>query len=425
MSNKTLFNSNSSINYLYIINNLFSCLHCSPLPTLSSLTSPLTLITICSELNSQTFSEIKQTISQSFSYGIIYSDTSDIINQLQTEIKVLLPKLPSDKIQYFMDFNIVNLLNNDIKELHKLSILLIVYAFNSKNKKVYQIKLGRFPQNIKNDTNKLINEFSENKNDENNNNNNTSYLNGINNIEELNKKDSIIKEQQIQIEKMTQQINELNTLNNHIKSQSESTINKLNEKINLLNDKIKMLNYKKITFKDYNELQDKCKKYDKLLHDYELLKESFNKEKEKETTGESVRSSYALYNKWDLTEQDYLNIILKKDYEIQKLKDELANKSSAEIESNNGNNNNMNVSYILSQNEDEMEMSSHNNYKEEIEQMTKRYEMEFELMSSAMYNLGVNYHKLRNENEELKGNRSSWIIQQKERVMYNEGPYES
>lgn len=325
-------------NYLYIINNLFSCLHCFPLHKLSSLINPHILIAICVELNKQTFSDFQQQLLESFSYGIIYNETSKIIKQLQLEIKELLTNIPIDKLDYFMELNIVDLLNNNLKEIQKLAMLLIVYAFNSINKNNYIIKTKEFPEKVQNDIWKLLNNFSiiNNECDSVNNGNNS--------------KDKV-KELESKVEQMEKRISELMLMNENLQKQSEITINNLTQKINMLNDKIKMCDYKNVTFKDYNQLIETSEKYYKLLRDYDMLKETLsNKEKERETTGESVRSSCNQNSKWELNEQDYLNIILKKDYEIQKLKEELANKNN-HFETEPLTINNNNTTYFISQNE--------------------------------------------------------------------------
>ena len=76
--NSENFENLEKIDFLHIINNLFTCLHSSPLSSLSFLSNPQTLISICSEVNGESFKIIKQNISKSNTYGLVYSDISEI-----------------------------------------------------------------------------------------------------------------------------------------------------------------------------------------------------------------------------------------------------------------------------------------------------------------------------------------------------------
>ena len=61
----------------------------------------------------------RKNISKSNTYGLVYSDISESINQMQNDLqKIILNKEKAD-----MKINIVRLLNNDDKELTKLSKL--------------------------------------------------------------------------------------------------------------------------------------------------------------------------------------------------------------------------------------------------------------------------------------------------------------
>ena len=107
-----------------------------------------------------------------------------------------------------------------------------------------------------------------------------------------------------------------------------------------------------------------------------------------------------------LSEQDYCKIILKKDYIISQLE--------AKIESlnRNTNTNNTNNENTFRELEEENEMN-----KKEIEDLKRMYDVEFELMASAVYGLGINlfFNKEQHHNEQIINN-SSWLTRQKDYI---------
>ena len=112
--------------------------------------------------------------------------------------------------------------------------------------------------------------------------------------------------------------------------------------------------------------------------------------------------NYKNYNYFDLSKEDFCKIILKKDYIINQLENK--------IENFNRTTNNENTFRDL---EEENETN-----KKEIEDMKKMYDLEFELMASAVYGLGINlfFNKEQQHNEQIVNN-SSWITRQKDYIM--------
>ena len=111
-------------------------------------------------------------------------------------------------------------------------------------------------------------------------------------------------------------------------------------------------------------------------------------------------TNYKNYNY--LNHQDFYKIILKKDFIISQLE--------AKFENLNRNTNNENTFRDL---EEENEIN-----KKEIEEMKRKYDLEFELMASAVYGLGINlfFNKEQQLNEQLNNN-SSWLSRQKDYIM--------
>ena len=109
---------------------------------------------------------------------------------------------------------------------------------------------------------------------------------------------------------------------------------------------------------------------------------------------------YVKYN--SLNQQDFCKIILKKDFIINQLE--------TKIENFNRMTNNENTFRDM---EEENELN-----KKEIEELKKKYDLEFELMASAVYGLGINifFSKEQQLNEKLV-NSFSWLARQKDYIM--------
>ena len=110
-------------------------------------------------------------------------------------------------------------------------------------------------------------------------------------------------------------------------------------------------------------------------------------------------NNYKNYN--NLSHQDFYKIILKKDFIINQLEAKIENLDK---------NTNENIFRDL---EEENEIN-----KKEIEDMKKKYDLEFELMASAVYGLGINlfFSKEQQHNEQIN-NSSSWLSRQKDYIV--------
>ena len=115
---------------------------------------------------------------------------------------------------------------------------------------------------------------------------------------------NLIKEKEKAIERLENKINSIQNEYQNYKQKKEKEINDMKNKVSVLLDKVNILEKKKILLKDYNELKEKSNKYDDLIVKYQRLKKIVDE-------------------KWDLTEQQYLDIIAKKDEDILRLKEAL------------------------------------------------------------------------------------------------------
>jgi len=116
---------------------------------------------------------------------------------------------------------------------------------------------------------------------------------------------NLIKEKEKAIETLENKISNIQNEYKDYKNKKEKEINDMKNKVSSLLNKLNILEKKKVLLKDYNELKEKSNKYDDLIVKYKKLKKIVDE-------------------KWDLTEQQYLDIISKKDEEILRLKEALS-----------------------------------------------------------------------------------------------------
>ena len=136
---------------------------------------------------------------------------------------------------------------------------------------------------------------------------NTIEIKALKKPEDKNKKKismNLIKEKEKAIETLEHKISNIQNEYQNYKTKKEKEINDMKNRVSLLLDKVNILEKKKVLLKDYNELKEKSNKYDDLIVKYKKLKKIVDE-------------------KWDLTEQQYLDIIAKKDEDILRLKEAL------------------------------------------------------------------------------------------------------
>lgn len=359
------------IHYRLIINFLFKCFNKKQLKSLSELTEPIKLINICYEMNDKSFVFIRDYIINNL-HNDKKRDLKDIIDKLILDLKT---KLYQSNIEEKAKISIDNLLLNDLETLYKLVQILIVYALLVSHQKFY------YNQNVQNcfditfrkniykiisyygnsDENKLILETKKqemNYEEENleekhlrekiveipiNESLTSSYINvslisqSFDNVVEIieqklgsftlngkknnlnsslnssiNFQNNIEMEKDVKIKNLNSECQKLKKEYENYNQSKDNEINNLNNRINSLLEKIHVLEKKNVLLKDYNEIKEKAKKYDELYEKYEKVK------------------NFTM-NKWNLTEPEYIEIIQKKDLDIQKLKDTLSTNYSSDI----------------------------------------------------------------------------------------------
>ena len=385
--------------YKAILNNIFRCLHSSPLKSLNQLAQEKILINICMEMNNRSFL---------FIYDCIKNNTKDNLKDIIMKIISDLESVVSEQnIKNKCDINIKKIIILDQVELKHLSQLLIVYGLLLAEKKLiyiqtvktcfnytlrkniylivnYYMKPDITSLNLSEEDDEEEEEIEEDELDDNNINinqkekeeniikkkldpkyikkkkeileikmlekeieakaNDLTYKSGginakikqknaliennINKLQKLklikskqntieikalkkhedkNKKKismNLIKEKEKAIETLENKISNIQNEYQNYKTKKEKEINDMKNRVSILLDKVNILEKKKVLLKDYNELKEKSNKYDDLIVKYKKLKKIVDE-------------------KWDLTEQQYLDIIAKKDEDILRLKEAL------------------------------------------------------------------------------------------------------
>jgi len=370
--------------YKAILNNLFRCLHSTPLKSLKELSQEKILISICMEMNKPSFL---------FIYDCIKNNTKDNLNDIISKIiSDLESVVPEKDIKLKCKIETKKIILSDTKELIHLSQLLIVYGLLLAEKKLIYIQTVKtcFNHTLRKNIYLIVNyymkseikELKLSEGDEENDeeldemdsndeeeftkrktsdpkiklkqekiievrklekeiekkaNDLTKKIGGINakikssnefmeqNIQKLSKSKvnaleikgddkknasrrkismNLIKEKEKAIERLENKISNIQSEYQNYKQKKEKEINEMKNKVSILLDKVNILEKKKILLKDYNELKEKSSKYDDLIVKYQRLKKIVDE-------------------KWDLNEQQYLEIIAKKDEDILRLKEAL------------------------------------------------------------------------------------------------------
>ena len=370
--------------YKAILNNLFRCLHSTPLKSLKELSQEKILINICMEMNKPSFL---------FIYDCIKNNTKDNLNDIISKIiSDLESVVPEKDIKLKCKIETKKIILPDTKELIHLSQLLIAYGLLLAEKKLIYIQTVKtcFNHTLRKNIYLIVNyymkseikELKLSEGDEENDeeldemdsndeeeftkrktsdpkiklkqekiievrklekeiekkaNDLTKKIGGINakikssnefmeqNIQKLSKSKvnaleikgddkknasrrkismNLIKEKEKAIERLENKISNIQSEYQNYKQKKEKEINEMKNKVSILLDKVNILEKKKILLKDYNELKEKSSKYDDLIVKYQRLKKIVDE-------------------KWDLNEQQYLEIIAKKDEDILRLKEAL------------------------------------------------------------------------------------------------------
>ena len=383
--------------YQAILNNIFRCLHPKPIKKLNELSNPLKLISICYEMNEKSFVFINDYITHNYNNDkkrdiddILKKLISDLKSKIyrsniEEKSKINLDLLIKNELESLIHLSQILIVYALIFSKNKFIYLDTVQTCFNKilRKNIYKIinyytnpvikklNLENYDEDdldedddnnedneekdlkgylneiirediirenkLKNHENKLKSNpynFSRKIMKMNDNYNKTVYLiqqkldsfsfNGSKNININNSNNKVYvkkkitfkstKEKKELIKKLKNEFSIIKNNFEQCKTNKEKQIKDLNERIIFLKEKVKILEQRKNIYKEYNKLKEKGKKYDELYDKYNKIKK------------------YTM-EKWNLTEQEYLQIISKKDDDIQQLKKALAQNENINEES--------------------------------------------------------------------------------------------
>ena len=376
-----------------IFNEIFLCLKDKNLKLFEDLSNTKILYEIGLELDNKTFSELETSITGNDDLKTRISELNEIsetfLNILKSTNCILTDKF-KEEIELI---DIIGLANKENKTIYNFSILILITVF-------YHSKSLLNSEEILNQVINLINPYIEidSKKDEENNDYKIK-------IEQLEKELELEKERASKIKLFEEQYNNLKKKISNIEAKNASLLKELLESKN----KIKSLE-KSIEEKNNKMgiLQAKLEEKIKLIKERDI---QLNKEIE-------------------------TNMELK--FKLEEMNDKNNNNidDNNNTDQNNKNNKKKKNKYdeIMKINEDlklendqlnelikVMENKIENKDEKEFEDIKKRYEKEFELMASAIYNLGFQFWSLKLEDSEKLKQNENWLV--RERIKQYNGDY--
>ena len=411
-----------------ILNKIFICLKESSLKNIEDVSNPKILYNIACELDPNIKSKIDIPITGEDNIKIRISELNEISEIYLTILKSS-EFIPTDKFNEEIELiDIIGLANKEKNILYNFMLLILITTFSSK-KKNFKEKLTKeeitfiyniinpymiIPENDIKDIEALskINDIS-NKSD-------YKYK-----IEQLEKELKLEKERASKIKLFEEQYNNLKNKLSLIESKNTHLIKEL------MDEKNKVKNLEKIIDEKSNKmgiLQNKLDEKIKIIKERDIqLNKEIELNLELKFKLEEINK-----NKKKEEKQDNNNININNDInkynDILKLNEELKNE-------NNQLNEIIKVmeSKLEEKNEDEIGENINNirliedlekkikKYEKEKEDSKIRYEKEFELMASAIYNLGFQFWSLKLEDSEKLKQNENWLV--RERIKQYNGDY--
>ena len=367
-----------------IYNKIFICLKDTNLKSLEDLSNTKILYEIGLELNKKIFSSLDTSITGKDDLKIRISELNEISEAFLTILKSS-KFTPTDKFKQEIELiDIIGLANKEIKTIYNFSLLILITIF-------YSSKIHLLNSEELSTINTLINTYIVSNTE-----NNSQQSDYKTKIEKLEKELEIEKERAEKIKLFEEQYNNLKKKISNLETKNTNLLKELMESKN----KIKSL--EKIIEEKNNKmgiLQAKLDEKIKLIKERDI---QLNKE---------IESNMELKFKLDELNSDNKNNIETIDVN-NKYKEILQLNEDLKIE-------NSQLNEIIKVMEIKMEEKTFD--EKEKEELKNRYEKEFELMSSAIYNLGFQFWSLKLEDSEKLKQNENWLI--RERIKQYNGDY--
>ena len=375
-----------------IFNKIFLCLKDLNLKSFEDLSNTKILYEIGLELDNKIFSSLEVSITGEDDLKTRISELNEISEAFLNILKSS-EFIPTDKFKEEIELiDIIGLANKENNTIYNFSILILI-TVNYCQKKENLKLLNSDEQSI---LNNLINPYIISQSEE------TEHQSDYKTkIDQLEKELKSEKERASKIKLFEEQYNSLKKKISSLESKNVSLLKELLECKNTIKNLEKTIEEKN---NKMGILQAKLEEKNKLLKEKDI---QLNKEMESTM---DLKSKLEEINNNDKN-NNKINII--ENFEDnKKYKEALMTIDDLKIENNQ-------LNEIIKVMELKIEEKKHDD--KEKEELKSRYEKEFELMSSAIYNLGFQFWSLKLEDSEKLKQNENWLV--RERIKQYNGDY--
>ena len=417
-------------NILSLFNKLFISLQKQNIRSFEDLSNPKILYEIGLEIDKEVFSQIDSTsISGEDNLSIRISELNEIC---ETFLNIPKPPefIPTKKFKDEIELiDIIGLANKEQKNIYNFSILIIICLFYCEKHEYFTSLINKLEKVDQEFVYDLVGAYAisskrkDDKNDGdmnkiNNSSNKTENVDYLKKIEILEKELKIEKEKEQKLKIVENEYNNIKDKFLSIESKYSRLINEINEVKNE-NKKLEKLideKNKKIGILQ-NKLDEKIriiKERDQQLNkEIEIGMELNTKISELNSNKNKNKNNIDYENKYneELAINDELkNENLKLNDLISIMEDKLNEKNNEEME------NDMNNIRMIEELEKKMKKTE-----KEKEDIKNHFNKEFELMASAIYNLGFQFWSLKYEDSQKLKQNENWLV--RERIKQYNGDY--
>ena len=415
---------------LSLFNKLFISLQKQNIRSFEDLSNPKILYEIGLEIDKEAFSQIDSTsISGEDNLSIRISELNEIC---ETFLNIPKPPefIPTKKFKDEIELiDIIGLANKEQKNIYNFSILIIICLFYCEKHEYFTSLINKLEKVDQEFVYDLVGAYAisskrkDDKNDGdmnkiNNSSNKTENIDYLKKIEILEKELKIEKEKEQKLKIVENEYNNIKDKFLSIESKYSRLINEINEVKNE-NKKLEKLideKNKKIGILQ-NKLDEKIriiKERDQQLNkEIEIGMELNTKISELNSNKNKNKNNIDYENKYneELAINDELkNENLKLNDLISIMEDKLNEKNNEEME------NDMNNIRMIEELEKKMKKTE-----KEKEDIKNHFNKEFELMASAIYNLGFQFWSLKYEDSQKLKQNENWLV--RERIKQYNGDY--
>ena len=401
-------------------NELFRCLKKNKIKLFDELSNPELIYKMGLEIDENLFNQIDTEITGDDNLGIRISELTEIS---EIYLNILKPPefIPTKKYKEEIQLiDIIGLAKKEHKNIYYFSILIILAIFHCEKNEYFISEINNINKDLKKDIFDLVSEYAdishiiENKNTKKNLSNiNNNDINYKKIIEKLENELKLEKENGQKLKIIQEEYNNIKNKYINIESKHNSLLKELKQAKN------RNIELEKIIEEKNNKLGILQNKLDEKI---KLIKErdtQLNKEIEN-----NMELNFKIEEMKSIQNNDFekkYNEELKKNEELKneniKLNDligimeiKLNEKNTDDIESD------MNNIRIIDELEKKLKICE-----KEKEDLKIHFDKEFELMSSAIYNLGFQFWSLKCEDSEKLKQNENWLI--RERIKQYNGDY--